>query len=526
MTQSRPTRDLATAGGSPDRPGRLAALGRSLAARLVLTAVVFCIVPVLLYEQFRAADAQRRAILMQNLAEQGRMIAEMLRPRLEAAGTRESGESGDLRDLAAEVQRLGAVGDRRIKLLLRPAGRQGGEAFYYIAYAPEVSEDYLRQEREKLARSGVLARLQADCAGSGPLAASYTNPAGEAEILTSITPLETARGCWAVITSRAAGAAVGTALDRPYWQTPEVQAALVIYAVMAALVLGIMLSLRRSLRRFARGARAIRSAGPGSPAPSFRGMNRVPELDGIAAEFDRMVATLRQAAQTLRHAAEDNAHAFKTPIATIAQSLEPVKRQLPAESPRAQRAVALIEGALTRLDHLVSASRRLDRAVAEVIEAPREPVDLGAFAARTLEGYAERIAAHGLRVEQRLHGRLHVAAAPDMLETVLENLLDNAMTFSPPGGTIEVALAAEADDVVLTVADEGPGVVPERLEEIFERYVSSRHTESGGADPGAAHFGVGLWLVRRNIEALQGRVYAEAAGSRGLRVVVRLPRQA
>ena len=520
---------MATAGASPDRPRRRGALIRSLTARLALTAVVFCIVPLLLYEQFRAADAERRAILMQNLAEQGRMIAEMLRPRLEdAAGEdsgEDSGEGSDLRSLARAVQGLGTVGDRRIKLLLRPAGRQGGDAFYYIAYTPAASEAYLRQERAKLAESGVLARLHADCAGSGPLAASYTNPAGEAEILTSITPVETGRGCWAVITSRAAGAGLGAALDRPYWQTPEVQAALAIYAGMAGLVLGIMLSLRRSLRRFAQGARRIRVAGPGGPAPSFQAMNRVPELDGVAAEFDRMVTTLRQAAQTLRRAAEDNAHAFKTPIATIAQSLEPVKRQLPDDAARAQRAVTLIEGALGRLDHLVTAARRLDRAVAETIEAPRARVDLGAFTARVLEGYAERIAAQGLDVESRLHGRLEVAAAPDMLETVLENLLDNAITFSPPGGTIEVALAGESDAAVLTVADAGPGVAPERLEEIFERYVSSRQGDSEVEAPGSGHFGVGLWLVRRNVEALQGRVHAEAAGARGLRVVVRLPRQ-
>ena len=526
----------------------------SLAARLVAITAVFCIVPVLLYGQFRAADAERRALLVENLADQGRMIGEMLRPRLEAY------EGAAFRDIAEEVQRLGRVDDRRIKLLLHPIPpngtgnsedeNAGGGAFYYIAYAPRVSEDYLRQEREKLVASGVLARLRDDCAGSAPLSTSYTNPAGKAEILTSITPVQTRRGCWAVLTSRVADAGVGAALGQPYWQTPQVQAALAIYGVMAALVLGVMFSLWRNLRRFAQAARAIRAAGPAAGTPSFRCLNRLPELDGIAAEFDRMVAALHQAAEALRRAAEDNAHAFKTPIATIAQSLEPVKRHLPEDSARAQRAVTLIEAALTRLDDLVSASRRLDRAVAEVIEAPRESVDLGAFAGRVLDGYTARFEARDVRVVRRLHGRLHVAAAPDMLETVLENLIDNAITFSPPGGTVAVALAAETGWaetgwaetgwaetgwVVLSVADEGPGVPSESLERIFERYVSTRAVEAGDsalkavpADAGGSHFGVGLWLVRRNVEALEGRVHAEPAepgGRGGLRVIVRLPRQ-
>ena len=97
----------------------------------------------------------------------------------------------------------------------------------------------------------------------------------------------------------------------------------------------------------------------------------------VAAEFDRMVDALRRSAADMRRSAEDNAHAFKTPIAIIRQSLEPLRRVLPADNQRAQRAIGVVEHSLDRLDGLVASARSLDEAVADVIDKPRVPVDLG-----------------------------------------------------------------------------------------------------------------------------------------------------
>jgi two-component system sensor histidine kinase ChvG len=212
----------------------------------------------------------------------------------------------------------------------------------------------------------------------------------------------------------------------------------------------------------------------------------------------------------------------------------------------------------------------MDEATAELMEAPRERIDLPQFVGATLDGYTDQAASKGVQLHRRLANRVEVLASEDMLETVLENLLDNAIDFSPQGGRIEVAVGREQNDAVLSVTDAGPGVEPDRIQQIFERYVSSRasHAESGGDDgqgasngqggsndqggsngqdgsngqaitqaqedaesariaqsptAGSQHFGIGLWLVRRNVEAMGGEVTAENASPNGLRITARLP---
>ncbi len=113
-------------------------------------------------------------------------------------------------------------------------------------------------------------------------------------------------------------------------------------------------------------------------------------------------------------------------------------------------------------------------------------------------------------------------AGDDLLETVIENLLDNAISFSPPGGEVALSLDAEGSDALITVEDQGPGVAGEKLERIFERYYSERDETVDG--DGNEHFGIGLWIVRRNVEAIGGRITAENRPQGGLRVRLRIPR--
>jgi two-component system sensor histidine kinase ChvG len=107
-----------------------------------------------------------------------------------------------------------------------------------------------------------------------------------------------------------------------------------------------------------------------------------------------------------------------------------------------------------------------------------------------------------------------------MVETVIENVVENALSFTPNGGTIEVRLDRVGDrHAELTVGDTGPGVPAENLERIFERYFSRRQHVRGQE----AHFGIGLWIARRNVEALGGMVRAEHRAPHGLLVRISLP---
>lgn len=105
--------------------------------------------------------------------------------------------------------------------------------------------------------------------------------------------------------------------------------------------------------------------------------------------------------------------------------------------------------------------------------------------------------------------------------------------FRRRGGVIAVALRAQGPSAALTVEDQGPGVPPEYLGRIFERYFSYRPAPPGGDDsdnsgenpagtPGG-NFGIGLWIVRRNVEAVGGTVATHNKGDGGLKVTITLP---
>jgi two-component system, OmpR family, sensor histidine kinase ChvG len=502
---------------------RLLRWARSLAAKTGFVAVIFLLVPVFLYLEFRADYQQNQSLLLRSVRAEGRVISQSLLPLLQHADT------GSLPQLEPDLARFaGEV--TRIELLLAPVGSGGAASgFYYVASWPTVSPGNLQAQRETLLRQGVLDRLAQNCRGEMPFSLVYHRPTGGDEIVTAVTPLATAAGCWAVVASFAVDAYPAAHLGEPYWATPTVRVAALIYLAMAAITFSTLWGLRGGLRRFAGRARRIREQGP--DAGSFADRDDLPELASVGAEFDRMVDALHRSAAEIRLTAEENAHAFKTPIAIIRQSLEPLRRALAPDNRRAQRALGVVEQALDRLDGLVASARRLDEAAADLIDEPQMPVDLGRVIGRLAQSQAPILDSRGLRIvlanrgaagaADRQPGML-VLGSEGMIETVLENLLENAVSFSPAGAEILIHLTHEGRFAHLAVSDRGPGVPAGQIGRIFDRYYSERRDEGAG-ETAATYFGIGLWIARRNVEAMGGTITAENRRPSGLTVHVRLP---
>ena len=110
---------------------------------------------------------------------------------------------------------------------------------------------------------------------------------------------------------------------------------------------------------------------------------------------------------------------------------------------------------------------------------------------------------------------------PARLERVLENLVDNAVSFSPPGGVVEVVVTTHGGRVCVEVSDDGPGIALEARERVFDRFHSLRPE----AEDFGRHSGLGLAIARTIIEAHQGTLTARdpLAGRHGARLVVDLP---
>jgi two-component system, OmpR family, sensor histidine kinase ChvG len=385
--------------------------------------------------------------------------------------------------------------------------------------------EYLSQEREELFASQVLAGLEDSCQGNQPISRQFRNPRGDVEVLTSIVPLLLDEGCWLVLTS--------SVVDQPgkvsllggaYWQKREIIVAASIFVASAILIMSLFVSIWLGLRRFAHLARDV-SANI-EEAETFADHNKVPELDGVAREFDRLVNTLRRSAQAVREHAEENAHAAKGPLAIIAQSLEPLKRSATYLDARGRRALELIELSVERLDDLISQARDIDTAEADLMTATRERVDLVALLRGLTESYRRQSEDTGIEFEFSGMPRVEIAVNREQMATAIENVLDNAVSFSPAHGRITIDVGREDRAVVVLIVDDGPGVTVDQLENIFERSVSLRPKPDrvNHADTiEIPNYGIGLWIARRNITYAGGTISAKNCAARGLEVTITLP---
>ncbi len=490
--------------------GRLGRLGQSFVTKLVVTLAVFAAVPFLIYDLLDEADSERNALLLRIIQEEGRLISEGLLPHLEEFSPKAAAELGEL------LPRM-AAGGSTIKVLFRPTGSSNPMSFFFVASYPKVSGALLNFERRNLIDSGLLSKISDSCDFSRSLAADFTNASGQQEVMTYLGSRYSSNGCWIILTSLARSRILNFSPEREYWRTPELQIALVVYCLMAVLVLSIFTDAWRNLRRFGRVAHALRTGS--KRGTSFRNENRIPELDGVAADFDDLVRALSRSEQLIRQAAEENAHALKAPLAVISQSLEPIRHAVPEDHAAGRRSLDLIESSIERLDVQISAARRIEEATAELMDQRMTAIDVPRLLPVLVEEYRARAEGRNITVLVDVAPGLRVLGNDNLIETIMENVLENALDFSPDGGTIRVTAVADGRTAVIRIDDQGPGVKDEDRERLFSHHFSTRLAEGVGGN-----YGIGLWIVRRNVEVMGGTVTAENLDGGGFRITLRLPR--
>lgn len=479
---------------------------RSIRVQCAALAVVLIVLPMLMFSVLAQADVERRSLVMNAVSETGGLVAAALAPTLRDL------RPADTDVLARELARFSAP-DRSIRILFRPSGEAASRGFYLLAAEPPIPPEQAETERQQLLRLGIVPGGNEACAAQLAPGDTPAFLSGGAEVMTSVLPVQGEAGCWAVVISTGEQRVLGAVRPGPYWSRPETRLAIIIYALMALLIVIIFAGVWSGLLRFRRLALNQNAAS------AFAGSTSVPELGTLASAFDEMVARLRRSATMIRQSAEDNAHAFKGPIATIRQAIEPLRRR---EPPELRNFLQVIETALDRLDGLVQSARVLDSAAAELLDLQQSRVDFSALVTTLTASMAATAEAREVRIEAAVEPGIFVLAQADALETIVENLIDNAISFSPCGGMVRVRLKRTDGSVELAVIDEGPGVAPSQLERIFERYYSHR-PQSPDAQNGEAHFGIGLWITRQNVLAIGGDITPMPEYPHGLRMTVTLP---
>ena len=276
----------------------------------------------------------------------------------------------------------------------------------------------------------------------------------------------------------------------------------------------------RPLRRLARAAVRVR-LGRAREVVVPRLPDRRDELGSLARALSDMSLALRARIDATEAFAADLTHELKNPLASLRSAVEGLGRVSDADLQG--KLLAIVRDDVHRLDRLITDISEASRLDAQLSRATFEPVDIGAMLAGLIDQREERGLAHDVRIRLDRAGAqpLTVLGEGARLERVFENLLDNAVSFSPDGGLISVAAAREHDELVVRVDDEGPGVPTEARETVFRRFQTDRpETEAFGQ-----HSGLGLAIARTIVEGHQGSITAESREDRttGARFVVRLP---
>jgi two-component system OmpR family sensor kinase len=236
------------------------------------------------------------------------------------------------------------------------------------------------------------------------------------------------------------------------------------------------------------------------------------EVQPLVHSLNDLLARLGDAFDTQRRFAADAAHELRTPLTALTLQIQLARR---AESPE-ERAIAL-----DRLEHGVKRSTRLVQQLLTMARLdpdaarPAATVDLAALAAAVID--ERKALAEQQRIAVSLTARpVTMAGQEDGLRILLTNLVDNALRYTPAGGSVLVRVWPDGDQARIEVSDTGPGIAEEERERVFDRFYRGRNAPAGGS-------GLGLAIVRQVATLHGGSIVLDESPSGGLLVSARFP---
>jgi signal transduction histidine kinase len=284
---------------------------------------------------------------------------------------------------------------------------------------------------------------------------------------------------------------------------------------VAALVLGLGLawmlagSLARPLHGLATTARRLGGGDLGARAAPIGSA----EQRDVARAFNEMADRLERSLETQREFVANASHQLRTPLTGLRLRLEAAS--LAADDPELETQLAAAEREAERLGRLVGALLALARegAAAEL----RRPTSLADSCARARERWEAHAAQNGQRLVVAAAGDALALASEDDVAIVLDNLVENALAYSPPGTEVRIEARAEAGRALVAVSDEGPGLAAGEEERVWERFAR------GSAGEGAPGTGLGLAVVRALARRWGGEARLLARPGGGTRAEVEFP---
>lgn len=292
---------------------------------------------------------------------------------------------------------------------------------------------------------------------------------------------------------------------------------LVAFAVMMLSSLYLASTIAEPVRRLAAAADKVRSGTGGRNAiPGFPERND--EIGDLADSLKEMTAALYDRIGAIERFAADVAHELKNPLTSLASAIEMIARA-PDHATR-QKLMGLARTDVKRIDRLITDISDASRLDAELSRETRGKIDLSHLLKTIVEVYdvTDRGKNVTVTLKDELPAGIIIMGRDERLGQVFRNLIDNAISFSPEGSSIVISARKHNAFARVMVEDSGPGIPPENVESIFERF----YTERPG-DPFGKNSGLGLSIARQITQNAGGRIWAENRIPHGARFVVELP---
>ena len=244
---------------------------------------------------------------------------------------------------------------------------------------------------------------------------------------------------------------------------------------------------------------------------SAAGRARIPDFSHRRDEIGELSLALRLMTQSIyarieaiESFAADVAHELKNPLTSIRSAIETL--DIAVDPAARAKLMSVVKKDVARMDRLITDISNASRLDAELARQTREAVDLRKLLADIVDMYAATLKDGQSTVRFEPGGPpAYINGNPATLSQVFRNLIDNARSFSPPGGEVRLLLDEDDQFVRVTVEDDGPGIPPDSLEKVFDRFYTKR--------PAGAAFGnnsgLGLAICRQIVASHGGRIWAE-----------------
>lgn len=290
-----------------------------------------------------------------------------------------------------------------------------------------------------------------------------------------------------------------------------VRAALLTVAVAALLGLALSYWLTRPIDRLARYADGIR-LGKHPPFPKL-GRTEIADL-GLA--LRRMQEAL-EGRQYAEEYVQTLTHELKSPLSAIRGAAELLQEDMPAS--QQARFITNIRNESARISRIVDRMLELARLENRREKPDMEPVEVSAMVRTVIESHEPLLASKNVKIDLDMPERLTLTGNAFLLHQALENLVQNAIEFSPTGGTVKVTVTTDRDQVILSVLDEGPGIPDYALGRLFERFYSLARPDTGKKGTG-----LGLNFVREVAKSHGGTIRVTNRTEGGALAELSLPR--